>query len=166
METNERWKKRHVAWQQRENTAQFVLANVSSDNACFKFALCFAKSLVLSPAWHCPWLAPRWRILLFVASTQFRQRPMKACRIDCTPAAFGRRGAQPTQHQGRCALCFAAQAGSDSQIENLPDICDDFQCNSSPQVEQHIRSFAKDIERHSKWTVTLFALEVQFRVRP
>ena len=75
--------------------------------------------------------------------------------------------ANPIQRQrnGRGQRHRRHAAGSESTIENLPDICNDFQCDSSPQVEQSIRSFAKNIERHSTWTIGLFAGDVECRVR-
>jgi hypothetical protein len=60
----------------------------------------------------------------------------------------------------RCA------AGSDDQIGGLKTVyCDDFQCDSSPQVERAIRAFAKDVERHTTWTLPIFAEDAVYMVR-
>jgi hypothetical protein len=58
------------------------------------------------------------------------------------------------------------RSGANKTIDNLKsDFCDDFQCNSSPAVEQTIRSFARDIERHNRWSLPIFALDVTYAVR-
>lgn len=85
-------------------------------------------------------------------------------------------------YQPRCARCSqtwqnmiaprrrassSLQAGSDDRIDGLTTVyCDDFQCDSSPQVERAIRSFAKDIERSTVWTISIFAEDVKYQVRP
>lgn len=54
-------------------------------------------------------------------------------------------------------------AGSDDTISGLQTVyCDDFQCDSSPQVERAVRAFAKDIERCKSWTITIFAENVKY----
>lgn len=60
-----------------------------------------------------------------------------------------------------------AAAGSESKIQNLAEeYCDDFQCTSSPQVEQSIRAFARDVERCQNWTLAIFAEDVKYRGGP
>lgn len=68
--------------------------------------------------------------------------------------------------RGDIACCSAVKAGSDEKIENLRTVyCDDFKCDSSPQVERTIRSFAKNVELHTKWTITIFAENAEYQVR-
>jgi hypothetical protein len=74
----------------------------------------------------------------------------------------------PPRRRARASVQRALQAasGSDDQIGGLPTVyCDDFQCDSSPQVERALRAFAKDIERCKSWTITIFAENVKFKVR-
>lgn len=67
---------------------------------------------------------------------------------------------------GNFTRCAAVRAGSEKSIENLRTVyCDDFQCDSSPQVERTIRSFAKNVELHTKWTITIFAENAEYQVR-
>jgi hypothetical protein len=85
------------------------------------------------------------------------QQPSQACASS---------GQQRNRHKHCPRLQLQmCRAGSDSVIENLPDICDDFQCNSSPAVERTVRSFAKNIEWHTTWTIAIFAQDVVYRVR-
>eukprot|EP00892_Ulva_mutabilis_P011268 jgi/Ulvmu1/8513/UM044_0047.1 len=59
--------------------------------------------------------------------------------------------------------CAAIRSGSDEKIDNLSTVyCDDFKCDSSPQVERTIRSFAKNVELHTKWTITIFAEDAEY----
>lgn len=68
--------------------------------------------------------------------------------------------------RGSCAVCGAVKAGSDEKIDNLRTVyCDEFQCDSSPQVERTIRAFAKNVELHTKWTITIFAEDAEYQVR-
>ena len=43
------------------------------------------------------------------------------------------------------------------------EYCDDFQCTSSPAIEQTVRSFARDLKR-KKYTPALFSKAVKFTV--
>lgn len=66
--------------------------------------------------------------------------------------------------RGNITRCGAVRAGSDESIENLRTVyCDDFTCDSSPQVERTIRSFAKNVELHTKWTITIFAENAEYQ---
>lgn len=58
------------------------------------------------------------------------------------------------------------KAGSDEPIGGLQTVfCDDFKCDSSPQVERAVRAFAKDVEKASTWTIGTFAEDVKYEVR-
>ena len=43
--------------------------------------------------------------------------------------------------------------------------CDEFECTSSPAVEQTVRALARDLTRLRTWTLSLFAKDVRYRVR-
>ena len=69
------------------------------------------------------------------------------------------------RRHGDLTRCGAVRPGSDEKIENLRTVyCDDFKCDSSPQVERTIRSFAKNVELHTKWTITIFAENAEYTV--
>lgn len=76
---------------------------------------------------------------------------------------------KPVAPRRRASFKAAALQGGGSDdiaIGGLQTVyCDDFQCDSSPQVERAVRSFAKDIERKTSWTITIFAENVRYQVR-
>jgi hypothetical protein len=42
--------------------------------------------------------------------------------------------------------------------------CDEFECTSSPAVEQTVRALARDLTRLRTWTLSLFAKDVRYQV--
>ena len=90
-----------------------------------------------------------------------------ACGATCRPRPLASKLSwRANTHLERPRLTtFAAKAATDSVIEDLPQLCDEFQCNSSPSVESTIRSFARNVENRTTWTVAIFAREVQYKVR-
>jgi hypothetical protein len=59
--------------------------------------------------------------------------------------------------------CYAT--AQEQEIINLPqEYCDGFKCDSSPYVEQTIRSFARGVLRQSRWSPQLFAEDVLYKV--
>lgn len=52
-----------------------------------------------------------------------------------------------------------------TEIENLDrNYCDDFICTSSPAVEQTVKAFAVDLLKATKWTLSRFAQDVEYKV--
>jgi hypothetical protein len=113
------------------------------------------------------------------------QRPSLACAsrrgLGCAPLASHRSasssgrpcqqaGKQPQpqhqqqhHHHHQHASVVVCAAGPD--IENLStDYCDDFECTSSPAVEQTVRSMAQDLLR-VRYSKRLFQTDVQYQVR-
>lgn len=73
---------------------------------------------------------------------------------------------QNTRHQNTSTNTSAANDTSTSPaIENLnTDYCNDFECTSSPAVEQTVRSLAQDIIR-AKYSKRYYQPDVQYQVR-
>jgi len=58
----------------------------------------------------------------------------------------------------------AADTEEEVQIEGIQrTYCDDFICTSSPQIEQNVKSLARDVTRLSTWTSSLFRKDVLYR---
>lgn len=57
--------------------------------------------------------------------------------------------------------------GASTVLENAnTDYCNDFECTSSPAVEQTVKSLSLDLQRHcgSRYTASLFVKDVKFTV--
>ncbi len=65
--------------------------------------------------------------------------------------------------------CTAARAVC-VEVARLPrwcavrSYCDEFECTSSPAVEQTVRALARDLTRLRTWTLSLFAKDVRYQV--
>ena len=58
-----------------------------------------------------------------------------------------------------------AESEAEVQIEGIDrNYCDEFECTSSPAVERNLRALARDITRVSRWTLSFFASDVEYKV--
>jgi hypothetical protein len=86
-------------------------------------------------------------------------RAVRDARRAFTAPATGRNIAGPL----RAAKTESGPRTPALEIENLETAyCNDFECTSSPAVEQTVRSFARDIQR-IKYTTALFQPDVKYQ---
>ena len=105
------------------------------------------------------------------------QRALPASLLSSAPtllqrrlSPFTRRWTKPKKSH-RWQLCPRAE--SEESLEDALEVeeidreyCNDFVCTSSPSVEETIKTFAVDLQRPGRWTMTRFPGDVIYKATP